>query len=124
MVPPYPGPPPEGTPKEFEKGDYHPEAEWANYGAPPGSPPRATQSGFGGAGLGGNQSERAQDEAWARAETSGPTAHLTGNGRSRGQGEVDGGYVVKNDEEDEAWERAKREGVTAHLTGNGPARKD
>lgn len=126
MVPPYPGPPAgsEQDTRGFEKGDYHPEAEWANYGAPPGSPPRqagALQSGFGGTGA----NERAQDDAWARAESSGPTAHLTGNGRAGRQGdEESAGYVVKNEEEDEAWERARREGVTAHLTGTGPARKE
>jgi hypothetical protein len=98
----------------YEKGDYQPEADWASYGP---------ESGFGGAGS-VEERERAQDEAWRRAEANGPTAHLTGNGaRGRDEARRQSGYVVaSNQEEDEAWEQARTEGVTAHLTGsaNGP----
>lgn len=124
MVPPYPGPPGPQMQPGYEKGDYQPSAEWASYGVD-GSPQRPSSrtggagyqrplsaSGFGGAG------SRAQDEAWERAEASGPTAHLTG-GRRSPRLDVESGYVVKNTEEDEAWERARTEGVTAHLTGGG-----
>jgi hypothetical protein len=95
-------------PKGYEKADYQPEAEWASYGP---------EGGFGR----GSGNDRSQEEAWARAEASGPTAHLTRN-MSRDSRDGDLRYVVKNQEEDEAWERARTEGVTAHLTGNSPVR--
>ncbi|WVF68202.1 hypothetical protein IAT40_002967 [Kwoniella sp. CBS 6097] len=116
MVPPYPGPPAAGAPPPggFEKSDYHPDAPWAQgeYSAPHRGPDN--DGDIGGA-------NRAEEEAWQRAQSEGVTAHLTGHATSPRQGagsrDEDRGYVIRNEEEDEAWERARAGGVTAHLTG-------
>ena len=121
MVPPYPGPPAGGV--QFEKSDYHPNAEWAQndpfaneeYAPPPGSPPRQGRAPAA-------ESTEAlvnnhEEEAWQRAQSTGVTAHLTGHAPGPRSNEQDDGYIIPNNEEDEAWERARNEGVTAHLTG-------
>ncbi|WVQ95642.1 hypothetical protein IAU59_002740 [Kwoniella sp. CBS 9459] len=121
MVPPYPGPPATGAPPPggFEKSDYHPDAPWAQheYSAPRGGHGAGHDGDIGG-------SNRAEEEAWQRAQSEGVTAHLTGHATSPRQGAggrgEDRGYVMRNEEEDEAWERARTEGVTAHLTGHAP----
>ncbi|KAK6906601.1 hypothetical protein I204_00591 [Kwoniella mangroviensis CBS 8886] len=108
MVPPYPGPPMNGAPPPppggYEKGDYHPEAPWAQ-------PPAGE----------GPSVNREEEDAWNRAQSQGVTAHLTGHAPQptrRSDEDERGGYRIGNAEEDEAWERARNEGVTAHLTGN------
>ncbi|WVQ85953.1 hypothetical protein IAT38_008121 [Cryptococcus sp. DSM 104549] len=124
MVPPYPGPPANAPPPPgpgYEKSDYQPDAPWAQaeYDAPHGAPPgNSTSGGF------GVSANRAEDEAWERAQASGVTAHLTGHGagRPRDVEQEARGYTIRNEEEDEAWERARNEGVTAHLTGAGTSR--
>lgn len=124
MVPPYPGPPPGSTPGAYEKGEFHPDAEWAqaSYAPPPGPPP--AQAGFGGSRDVEHGQHRAEEEAWERARTQGVTAHLTGHAPAPDRRESEEGYVVRNTEEDEAWERARGEGVTAHLTGHNKPRRD
>ncbi|WWC98571.1 hypothetical protein V866_005463 [Kwoniella sp. B9012] len=108
MVPPYPGPPMNGAPPPppggYEKGDYHPEAPWAQ-------PPAGE----------GPSVNREEEDAWNRAQSQGVTAHLTGHAAQptrRSDEDERGGHRIGNAEEDEAWERARNEGVTAHLTGN------
>ncbi|WWC65181.1 uncharacterized protein I303_107795 [Kwoniella dejecticola CBS 10117] len=125
MVPPYPGPPANAPPPPaggYEKGDYHPEASWAqdghsheHYAPPSGAPPPATRSGFGGE----TSVNREEEDAWERAQSQGVTAHLTGHAPPPRLDVRDEqrGYRIGNEEEDEAWERARNEGVTAHLTG-------
>jgi hypothetical protein len=103
MVPPYPGPPANAPTQGYEKSDYQPGAEWAQYAPPDGPPP----------------ANRAEDEAWERARAEGSTAHFTNGSRRVDREEEDVGFVVPNREEDEAWERARTEGVTAHYTGHG-----
>ncbi|WWD20702.1 hypothetical protein CI109_105178 [Kwoniella shandongensis] len=129
MVPPYPGPPTNGPPPPapgFEKSDYQPDAPWAQheYAPPAGAPP--SQGGSWGASGGGHpEPNRAEDEAWERAQSEGVTAHLTGQApapRSNQRNESSG-YVIANEEEEDAWERARNEGVTAHLTGAGRNRE-
>jgi len=105
MVPPYPGPPANAPVQGYEKSDYQPGAEWAQYAPPDGPPP--------------SQAHRAEEEAWERARAEGSTAHFTNGNSRRAQDGGDVGFVVPNREEDEAWERARQEGVTAHLTGQG-----
>ncbi|WWC72579.1 uncharacterized protein I206_106541 [Kwoniella pini CBS 10737] len=120
MVPPYPGPPvnaPPPPPGGYEKGDYHPEASWAQDGqyAPPSGAPPNRSGGFGGE----TSVNREEEDAWERAQSQGVTAHLTGHApppRLEVRDE-ERGYRIGNEEEDEAWERARNEGVTAHLTG-------
>ncbi|ORX41009.1 hypothetical protein BD324DRAFT_612870 [Kockovaella imperatae] len=123
MVPPYPGPPPEGTP--FEKSDYQPSASWANgdqnymYAPPSGSPPGGSQS----RDMEGRDSSEglvhdAQEEAWQRAQTTGVTAHLTGHASNSKGRDDEEGYTVTNRAEDDAWENARTQGVTAHFTGH------
>lgn len=128
MVPPYPGPP-AGSKGPYEKGDYQPDAEWAQvneveYDRPSGPPPRG---GFGG-GSGAYREESSGDpaeDAWQRAQREGVTAHYTGHAPApRATNQEESGYRVGNTEEDEAWERAKNEGVTAHFTGAGSSRAD
>ncbi|WVW80839.1 hypothetical protein I302_102828 [Kwoniella bestiolae CBS 10118] len=113
MVPPYPGPPINGPPPGgYEKGEYHPEASWAQ-----GGPAEGTSV------------NREEEEAWSRAQSQGVTAHLTGHApqpRRSDEEERNGntGYRIGNVEEDEAWERARNEGVTAHLTGGGAGQRN
>jgi hypothetical protein len=106
-VPPYPGPPPVGSP-------YAPAPGYSN----PDTKNDVDVPGY-------DTTYEAQDRAWREAQQNGPTAHFTGNGAGGyapptgpppGQNEPGGGYVVE--EEEEAWRRAREEGVTAHLTGN------
>jgi hypothetical protein len=107
MVPPYPGPPANAPEQGYEKSDYQPGAEWAQYAPPDGPPPT-------------HGTNRAEDEAWERARNAeGSTAHFTNGGFGRREQAEDVGFVVPNREEDEAWARARQEGVTAHLTGQG-----
>jgi len=127
MVPPYPGPPQppptQGQGQGWDKGDYHPRAEWANtpdenldedpFRSSPASRP------------GNSSSHDAEERAWERARTEGVTAHLTGQASPPRTGagvrdeENTRSFIVPNVEEEEAWDRARKEGVTAHLTGNG-----
>ncbi|EIW69892.1 hypothetical protein TREMEDRAFT_73651 [Tremella mesenterica DSM 1558] len=131
MVPPYPGPP-AGRPSQFEKSDYHPEAEWAQgetvgFAPPPGPPPARNTNPFDTSNPFENEESisrsrvvpnREEDEAWERARSEGVTAHLTGHAPAPlTTREESSGYVIGNREEDEAWERAREEGLTAHLTG-------
>ena len=112
MVPPYPGPPAQGS--AFEKTDYQPAADWAQDAHDPVAAREAME-------------HREEEEAWERARTTGVTAHLTGHGpgprRDSGEG-VRGYGMSSNNEEDEAWERARGEGVTAHFTGHNRPRRD
>ena len=120
MVPPYPGNPAAQPPPNFEKSDYHPEAEWAQvepltYAPPTGPPPRNPFVDGSGSNI---TSNRAEDEAWERAKSGGVTAHLTGHA-SPPRFEDSHAYTIPNSEEDEAWDVARTEGVTAHFTGGG-----
>lgn len=104
-VPPYPGPPPAGSPFAPVPGYSNPDS-------------KSEVPGY-------DTTYEAQEQAWREAQQNGPTAHFTGNGTGRyappagpppDHTERGGGYVVE--EEEEAWRRAREEGVTAHLTGD------
>ena len=120
VVPPYPGNPGAEPPRQFEKSDYHPEAEWAQvetlmYDPSTGPPPTNPFADGSGSAIASN---KAEDEAWERAKSGGVTAHLTGHAPPP-RLENPSGYTIPNPEEDEAWDLAKAEGVTAHYTGGG-----
>jgi hypothetical protein len=117
-------PPPPGGPPPWTKGDYHPQAAWANtpdegLDEDPFRSSPATRPGLGGS------SYDAEERAWRDARDNGVTAHYTGQASPPRSGtgvrdeENPRGFVVPNDPEEEAWERARKEGVTAHLTGGG-----
>ena len=107
MVPPYPGPPTSGS-SPYEKGEFHPSAEWAqDHPPPPGAPPAQTGP------------HAAEEAAWEQARTQGPTAHLTNDAPRPQRNSFEAtGYTIGNREEDEAWEEARTQGVTAHFTGH------
>lgn len=96
-VPPYPGPPPAGSPWAPKNGDG--DAKELD---------------------GRDMTYEAQERAWSEAQSGGPTVNA-GSQSQYDQNREFGGTAVSrghNEEEDEAWRLAAENGPTAHLTGD------
>lgn len=96
-VPPYPGPPPAGSPWAPKNGDS--DAKELD---------------------GRDMTYEAQERAWSEAQSGGPTVNA-GSQSQYDQNREFGGAAVsrgRNEEEDEAWRLAAENGPTAHLTGD------